>query len=222
MSVWSQDTTMLDATEELEGIQALLLNEVDLDILVDNAFTNSHQLKMDEALVRQQHEVLRQEKRSWIRSFRMGVNFFNVTTSAGGLDSEKSITQASVLSNVGLTIGLNPEDLLSRKSRIRVAEEELRIKEIDLQRDRRDVKAWVINRFLKYQEALEIYIIRENALMMAEENKHIADEKYRQGRMKTESYNQILGDLMLKKESLIMAETNVMQLKREIELFTGE
>lgn len=213
-----QDSSSLNPQHELATIQALLLDVTNIDSIVAQALDNSYTLQLNEARVKQQQFAIRQERNSWSKSFRFGVNFFNVSTVPSPSDGNVSVTQASVLSNVGLTLGINPEDFINRKSRIRVAEQELNIRKIDLQRDRRNIESYIIGKFLEYQQALEIFIIRENNLMISEENKLVADEQFRQGRITTQEYNKMLGDLMLKQEALVRAETTVMKLKREIEL----
>lgn len=218
ISAGMQDSSSLNPQQELESIQALLLDVTNIDSIVAQALDNSYTLQLNEARVKQQQFAIRQERNSWSKSFRFGVNFFNVSTVPSPSDGNVSVTQASILSNVGLTLGVNPEDFINRKSRIRVAEQELNIRKIDLQRDRRNIESYVIGKFLEYQQALEIFIIRENNLMISEENKLVADEQFRQGRITTQEYNKMLGDLMLKQEALIRVETTVMKLKREIEL----
>lgn len=211
----------INPQQEIASIQALLLDVTNIDSIVDKALANSYTLQLDEARVKQQQYAIRQERNSWSRSFRFGVNFFNVSTAPSTTDGSVSVTQASVLSNIGLTLGINPEDFVNRKSRIRVAEQELEIRQYDLSRDRRQLESFVIGKFLEYQQALEIFIIRENSLMISEENKLVADEQFRQGRINSQSYNKMLGDLMLKQEALVRAETTVMKLKREIEVITS-
>lgn len=213
-----QDSSSLNPQQELETIQALLLDVTNIDSIVEKALANSYTLQLDEARVKQQQYSIKQERNSWSRSFRFGVNFFNISTVPSANDGNVSVTQASVLSNIGLTLGVNPEDFINRKSRIRVAEQELEVRKLDLHRDRRDIESFVIGKFLEYQQALEVFIIRENNLMISEENKLVADEQFRQGRISTLEYNKLLGDLMLKQEALVRAETIVMKLKKEIEL----
>lgn len=222
LSFSAQDSTVLNPTQELAGIKALLLNIHSIDSIVERALAHSYTLKLDRARIRQQQYAIKQERNSWSRSFRFGVNFFNISTTPSPSDGSVSVTQASVLSNIGLTLGINPEDFINRKSRIKVAEQELEVRSMDLRRDRRELEAFVIGKFLEYQQALEIYIVRENNLMISEENKLVADEQFRQGRISTHAYNKMLGDLMLKQEALIRAETAVMKLKREIEIITSD
>ena len=213
-----QDSSTLDPKHELEAIQALLLDVTNIDSIVEKALENSHTLQLDEARVKQQQYTVKQERNSWSKSFRFGVNFFNISTVPSTVDGNTSVTQASVLSNIGLTLGINPEDFINRKSRIRVAEQELKVRQLDLQRDRRQLESYVVGKFLEYQQALEIFIIRENNMMISEENKIVAEEHFRQGRISSGEYNKVIGDLMLKQEALIRAEIAVVKLKKEIEL----
>ncbi len=217
-----QDTSSLNPQQELENIELLLLDVTNIDSIVEKALTNSYTLQLDEAKIKQQQYTIKQERNGWSRSFRFGVNFFNISTVPSASDGNASVTQASLLSNVGLTLGLNPEDFINRKNRIRVAEQELKVRQMDMQRDRRALESFIIGKFLEYQQALEIFIIRENNLMISEENKLVADEQFRQGRISTLAYNKMLGDLMLKQEALVRTETTVMKLKREIELIISE
>ena len=220
LSLDTASANTLNAAEELTKIKSLLLDEVNLDALVEKAYKASGLLEIDRSKITQQENLLIQERKSWMRTFRFGVNFLNVSTVPSTVNPGTDVTQTSVLSNIGLSISINPEDIFSRRNRINVAEQELMIKKIDRKNDIRDLRIFITNKFLQYQEALEIFIIRENALMIADENLLYANEQFRQGRMKSIDHNQFIGDLMLKKEALITAETQVLKLKNEIETLT--
>jgi outer membrane protein TolC len=210
-----------DVKAELEMIQKLIINEVNLDSLIERAYANSAQLAQSQTIVDQQEQLLRVEQKSWMRSLQFGVNFFNISTRPSGTVAGAAVTHAPVLSNIGLSLSVNPADIFSRNNRIKVAAQEVEVTKLELEKDKLELKVYITRKFLEYQEALELYILRENSLMIAEENLVMANEKFKQGRMQSATYNVIMEDLMLKKQGLIKAETQVLLRKSELEIFTG-
>ena len=223
MVIWTwpamgQETTPdFDASQELQQLQRLLLSETNMDSIVSKVVENSYALKMTAAEVESLREEVKMEGKSWMRSFAVGVNLFgyNVTPSQA---NEANATQLSLLSNASVTLLISPYDIIGQKNRIKRARHRVAMQEMSLMDKRREVKIYIINKFLQYQEALEAYIINENNLLISEELKHVADEQFKKGIISNAAYNEILGGLMQNRLGMLKAESLAMKLKFEIEL----
>ncbi len=217
----SDSTSTTENRKELERVKALLLSESKLDSMVEKVLKASYQIRLGEAMVSQSQYALKQENKNWMRSLNFGVNLFGYSITPTSQDIG-STAQVSMLSNASLTLLINPYEILSQGNRSKKAQEEVRIKELTLEDNRRQIKIYAIGKFLEYHEALESYIIYENQLMISEESKHIADEHFKQGRISNNEYNLVLQGVMKSKQDLLKAEGRVLKLKYEIELLMAQ
>jgi len=213
----SSSEFIFDASYELRQVQALLLSESDMDSVVNKVLASSYILKMSEAEISSLVEEAKMEKRSWMRSFTVGVNMFGYNVTPSSLEGT-STTQVSVLSNAAMTLLISPYDLIGQKNRIRRAKHRVNMHEMSMQDKRREIKISIIKLFLDYQAALESYIINENNLMISEELKHVADEEFKRGTTSNADYNKVLAGVMQSRLSLLEAENSAMKLKFQIEL----
>ncbi len=206
-----------DSSQEMLRIQALLINESEIDTIVTKVLRSSYDLRMVETEIASLEEEKKIESRSWMRSLTVGVNMlgYNVTPSTF---QESSSTQFSILSNASVTLLISPFELIGQQNRIRRAQYRVVKQEMDFQKLRKTIKINVIKRFLDYQSALEAYILNENNLMISSELKHVADQDFKRGVISNAEYNQILSGVMQNRMNLLEVENMVMKLKYELEL----
>ena len=212
-----QTGNSFDALGELKQIQVLLLSESEMDSIVNKVLRSSYAIKMSKAEVASLREEAKMERRSWMRSFNVGVNMFGYNVTPSTLEGAGN-TQVSLLSNASLTLLISPYDLIGQKNRIRRANHRVAMYEMSMYDKRRSIKIQIINKFLEYQSSLEAYILNENNLMISEELKHVADENFKRGTISNLEYNKVLGGVMQNRLDLLNVETQVMKLKYEIEL----
>ncbi|MEM6523408.1 MAG: TolC family protein [Bacteroidota bacterium] len=208
-----------NASAELLQVQALLISETEMDTLVDKVLKSSYRLKMSEAEIASLNEEKKIESRSWMRSLTVGVNMFGYNVTPSSLE-ETSTTQLSVLSNASMTLLISPFELIGQKNRIKRAQYRVNQREMAMEDTRREIKIFIIKKFLDYQAALEAYILNENNLMISDELKHVADQDFKRGVISNAEYNQILGGVMQNRLNLLEAENTVMKLKFELEILT--
>jgi len=206
-----------NASEELLQVQALLISEAEMDTIVSKVLKSSYRLKMADAEIASLNEERKIESRSWMRSLTVGINMFgyNVTPSTR---EETSSTQLSVLSNASVTLLISPFEMIGQKNRIKRAQYRVAKQEMILQDSQREIKIFIIKKFLNYQAALEAYILNENNLMISSELKHVADQDFKRGAISNSEYNQILTGVMQNRMNLLEAENTVMKLKFELEI----
>jgi len=210
-----------NALEELVQIQALLISEAEMDTIVDKVLKSSYSLKMSDAEIASLNEEKKIESRGWMRSLTVGVNMFGYNVTPSTLE-ENSTTQLSVLSNASVTLLISPFELIGQKNRIKRAQYRVNKQEMVRQNSRREIKIFIIKKFLDYQAALEAYILNENNLMISSELKHVADQDFKRGTITNTEYNQILSGVMQNRMNLLEAENTVMKLKFELEILMND
>ncbi|MEQ9297556.1 MAG: TolC family protein [Cyclobacteriaceae bacterium] len=205
---------------EKQLVDILLEDHKALDSLVDNALSNSYQLDAMNAEILQKHELTKQEKRSWLSSFQMGINFFNTNTTYD--EYNRATTTASVLSNVGLSISINPERLINLGSRVKVAEYEIERVSRTQNEQRRILRNFIAGKYYDYIEALNVIEIRSNALQTQRERLELATLQFTKGEAETDELMLIENGLLSLEEAFLKSKIFAMKLKSEIELFTQD
>ena len=188
-----------------------------MDTIVDKVLKSSYKLRMANIEVASLQEEQKIESRSWMRSLTVGVNMFGYNVTPSTLE-DASTTQLSVLSNASMTLLINPFELIGQKNRMKRAKYRVAKQEMLLQDSRREIKVFIIKKFLDYQAALEAYILNENNLMISSELKYVADQDFKRGSISNAEYNQILSGVMQNRMNLLEAENIVMKLKFELEI----
>lgn len=210
----------IDYRKERETIEVLLSRQEYLDSLIDNALKNSYYLKSFEGELAQQYENVKQERNKWLSTFRMGVNFFSVNTSVNAQD--QSVTTAGVLPNLGLTLGIDPEKFINRKSYIREAQYNIVRSENQLKHQRRQIRDEILRLYYQYLEVLGIIELREEANETQRENCAVIEEKFKKGEARMEEVLVNQSAYVLTRESLLKSQLMIQKLKQEIELFTTD
>lgn len=205
---------------EKQLVDILLKDHKALDSLVDNALSNSYQLDAMNTEILQKHELTKQEKRGWLSSFQMGINFFNTNTTYD--EYNRATTTASVLSNVGLSISINPERLINLGSRVKVAEYEIERVSRTQNEQRRILRNFIAGKYYDYIEALNVIEIRSNALQTQRERLELATLQFTKGEAETDELMIIENGLLNLEEAFLKSKIFAMKLKSEIELFTQD
>ena len=117
------------------------------------------------------------KKRKWLSSLRFGVNFFNVNTTID--ENNNSVTSAGLLPNLGLTIGIDPEKIINRKSYVREAQYDVKRAENRIETTKREIKGLIIDLYYKYLEALKIVEIRQNSYETQLQQVTLLEEKFK-------------------------------------------
>ena len=214
--MWSA-TSAQDVKEEIENIESILNNEVIIDSLVNVSIRESYLLKSYHAEKLQHEENVIQEKRKWLSSLRFGVNFFNVNTTLD--ENNNSVTTAGLLPNLGLTIGIDPEKIINRKSYVREAQYDVTRAENRIETTKREIKGLIIDLYYKYLEALKIVEIRQNSYETQLQQVTLLEEMFRNGQSKLDELLNVQSALNLSEESVMKARLSAEKLLRQIELF---
>jgi len=211
--------SIVEVRQEREMIEALLINESKLDSLADQSINNSYWLKTFDGELQQQYENLKQEKNKWLSTFRFGLTFFSLNTSVN--EQNQSVTTAGVLPTLGLSLGIDPEKFINRRSYIREARFNIVRAENQLKHQRRQIKVELTKLFYHYLEALGVLELRLVANQTQREQCAVVEEKFKRGQQPMESMLLAQNAYVLTKEALLKSQLQVRQLQRELMLLTG-
>jgi len=210
----------INAVKEKELVEILLTNESAIDSLVEFALINSYYLKSFDAELAQEYENVLQERNKWLSTFRLGINFFSINTSIDG--QNQSVTTAGLLPNLGLTLGVDPEKFVNRRSYIREAQLNVERAENQLKNQRKQIRTEVVDLFYTYLEALGILQLRDVANQTQEEQLLLLTEKFKKGESRMEEVLLTQNAYNLTQEALMRAELDVRKLRRQISILIGD
>ncbi len=211
-----------DASKELLQIQSLLISEAEMDTIVNKVLRSSYTLRMADAQIAALNEEVKIERKSWMKSFSVGINLFGFSVTPSSIEGASNTTQVSVLSNAAVTLLVNPFEFMSQKNRMKKAKYTMTQQQMAMSNARREIKIFIVKKFLDYQAALESYILSENNLMISNELKHVADEDFKRGAISNAEYNQILAGVMQNRQNLLQTENVVIKLKYELEILMND
>ena len=205
--------------QEILTVTKVLYSEEILDSLVEEMVNNSNLLHAIDQEVQMFDEEILQKKRSWVSSFRLGVNLFSANTT---LDQEnQSLTTYGVLPNVGLNLTIDPEKLVNRKSYVRQSTNKREYHYYMLEDSKRTLKKDILNHYFDYLALLESVNIRHHALEGRKQQRAYVEGSFRNGES---TYNQLLiaeNQVHLATEALMKASLDAMKKKSEISVLIG-
>lgn len=191
-----------------------------IDSLFTIAIANSPWIKTYEMDYRRTAEDLKQEKKKWLSTFRLGINFFSLTTTVNGND--QSVTTAGLLPNVGLNLGIDPEKFINRGSYLREANYNLERSGFQLQHQLRGLRDEVTIAYFRNKEAKLIYQLRMEANQTQEATCIVLKEKYRRGEIGINDYLLAENGLILTKEALLKATLELNKIQHQLQTLLGQ
>jgi outer membrane protein TolC len=216
---FSESLTSQDQMREIMKVTHILHDDDILDSLVNRVYENSGLLKsFDQEILMYEEERL-QKKRNWVSSFRFGVNLFSAQTTLGS--DEQSITTYGLLPNVGLTMAVDPEKLVNRRSYIRQAETK-RERSANLQADHKQrLKKEILGHYYDYLTLLESVVIKEKTLETRRQHVQAMQVEFKNGDAPIQQLLIVENQLHLMEEDLMKANLLTMKKKSEIEVLLG-
>lgn len=227
-AIWSLTAVAQEETFQITNIQTekeilevtyILHSEDILDSIVNRVIMNSNLLKaIDQEIMMYDEEIL-QKKRSWVSSFRLGVNLFSANTSLD--QTNESITTYGLLPNVGLNLTIDPEKLVNRKSYMRQSANKREYSRFIKADSRQTLKKDILNHYYDYLSLLETVNIRQHGYETRKQQQEYLDSSFRNGEA---SYSELLiaeNQVHLAKEALMKASIDAMKKRSEISVLTG-
>jgi outer membrane protein TolC len=220
ISLQAQTESTNPVKQEIQAIELLLLNETALDSLTNLALDNSYYIHGFEAELGQQYENVREEKNKWYSTFRLGINFFSLSTSVNNQD--QSVTRAGVLPNLGVSLSIDPEKFINRGSYIRKAQLNVTRAESQVHHQQKMLRKEIIGLYYQYLEALGIILLREEAKQYHQQQVTLLEERFKKGEGRLEDLLNNQGALALASEALLRAQLAVRKIKQEIIVITSD
>ena len=219
-SLFGQVSTESESIDrEVFKISKLLNSPETIDSLVNRVYANSGLIRsLDHEVLMYEEEML-QKSRNWVSAFRFGVNIFSTNTTLG--TENESITTTSVLPNLGLTLTVDPENFVNRKSEIRLSTSK-RNRVSSLQDDHRQrLKIEIIKLYYEYLALLESLAIKQNTLDTRQQHALVMEVNFKNG---IATYDQLLvvqNQVHLMEEDIVKARIEALKKESEIEVLIG-
>ena len=149
-----------------EDVEILGTQPLSLDTAIDLAYRNSEQLRIALLRLERSREGLRAEQALLLPTADLNANLENTSQTGGsaGLGGNSTRLGAGVRANYDL--GFSGE----RSARIRAAEDQLRLADLQVEQTREEVRLATINDYYAVQEAIEQIRINQAFLNEAERN----------------------------------------------------
>ena len=171
------------------------------EYLVQLAYNNSPELEGAKYEIEARNQEIGIAKKEWLRNFQGGLNFNEVSVPyfvkyTLGVDSigHRAIdtTRFSRLTtyplwNIG--IGVNIGDLVSRKYKVKFAEQKKKISETEMTFRRQKLRAELLKRYQEFLTSFEILKVRLQALDVAEANRSQLSNLFSLNKARFEDYN---------------------------------
>lgn len=207
-----------DTQEEILRVTYILRDPRILDSLATKAIGNSATLAAfdhDQAIYSEEYL---QKKRNWISSFRIGVNVFSVNTVPYG---DQSVTTTGVLPNVGVTLSIDPEKFVNRKSYMRQAQEKYQ-RSVQQQRSQEQtLKVYISNQYYDYLELLECTLMKKHILETRQQQYLTSEVAFKNGNAEYENLMIIQNGVQLAQQDVMKSYIQALKKRSEIEIMLG-
>ncbi len=171
------------------------------DYLVQLTWQNSFELEGSKYEIDARGQEITLAKKDWTRNLQAGVNMNDVSfpyflvNSLGQeyfLGKKIDLTKLPAVAtypvwNIG--IGVNFGDLLTRKYKVKYAENRKKMSESDLNFKKQKLKGEVLKRYQEYLSSFDIFKVRIQALDAAESNKNQIQSLFSVNKVQFEDYN---------------------------------
>jgi outer membrane protein TolC len=168
-----------DYQQEIWRVTHIIKDPIILDSLVQRVHEHSGLLKAFDEEMEIYDEEIAQKKRNWISSFRVGINIISANTYAG--TNDQSVTDVGVLPNLGVTLSVDPEKFVNRKSYVRQAINKKQ-RSYYLQQDHKQrLKKEILGLYYDYLMMLEGIVLKEQTLNTRRQHLDVLEVEFRGG-----------------------------------------
>jgi outer membrane protein TolC len=160
-------------------------------------------------------------KWSWTDNFRVFYNLNDRTLQGGGVDTGTGSSSYGGLPMYGLGLSFNLGSFISVPGRVKIARENVKISEADLNTQKLTIRAEMLKRYRAYLLSLEILKMRAQAVEDAHSNFLAVSQRFRNGEATMEDYNSMSQFYNKAMEGKLVAENDVSNAKIIIEEMIG-
>ncbi|PWJ38506.1 TolC family protein [Sediminitomix flava] len=188
-----------------------------LDSLVVRAMGQSNEIKNLLILREQKQEKLKIQRKSWMESFSVGLQFFNFDNTNADLGP-----QLGILSNVSGGLSLSIYSIFTRKNRVAIAEKDILVTENAIRDSEISVRKDIEDKYLAYLQVLEVLKYRQEALDRLEEQEILLKLKFTKGEATYQDVISVTSAINQTQEALIAAKIEKSRIYRDIKYMTEE
>ena len=159
------------------------------DYIVQLAWQNSFDLEGSKYEINARGEEISLAKKDWTKNLQAGLNVNNVSFPYfNRVDSTRGPVIATYpLWNIG--IGVNFGDLLTRKNKVKFADNRKKVSESEMNFKKQKLKGEVLKWYQEYLSSFDIFKVRIQALESAESNKNQIQSLFSVNKVQFEDYN---------------------------------
>jgi outer membrane protein TolC len=157
-----------------EEVEILGTQPLSLETAIELAYRNSEQLRVALLRLERSREGLRAEQALLLPTADLNATLENTNQSAGGAGLNNNATRLSAGVRASYDLGLSGE----RSARIRAAEDQLRLAELQVEQTREELRLDTTNDYYAVQEAIEQ--IRINQAFLNEAERNLRDTQLRE------------------------------------------
>ncbi len=214
---FSQDQEQ-STQQEIFRVVHILQDPDILDSLVAKAVGNSPTLRgfeHDQALYEEEYL---QQQRNWVSSFRLGLNIFSMSTVAS---EDQSVTTTGVLPNIGVTLSIDPEKFINRKSYMRQARQKYMRSVQQQAAQQQTLKVYIMNQYFEYLELLEGTLMKQHILETRQQQYLTAEVAFKNGNIEYDNLMIIQNGMQLAEQDVMKAHIQSLKKRSEIEIILG-
>lgn len=153
-----------------------------------------------------------QEKKGWLSSFKLGVQFLSISQ-----DFDAGVTQVGILPTIGLNLQLDLERFSTTRSRVRAALIEREIAQYEYERIHIEKIAEFNALYLEWAYAKEQVDIRFQSLNTMKEQALLQEERFRDGEIDLNDYLNSVNALDNAREAYAQANSAEQKLRTQIQ-----
>jgi outer membrane protein TolC len=186
-----------------------------VDSLLVKAVEASAMIHVQQLEILQKQEQINREKKGWLSSFRLGVQFLSIST-----DYQQEVTRVGVLPSLGLSLSIDFERLLTTSSLIRSAKLEKAKAEklIELQQDE------LLSKLIEITNSLELSYeqaqIRHSTFLTLLDELTLVQERFKRGELDLSNYLNAYSAVEQAKENYLMAFYSVKKQQQLLDFLT--
>ena len=162
--------------------QAVLKPQV-IDSLFSASLANVPELRIQNQRVAYYDQLLRREKKSWMNSFNVGVQFLSLS-----YDSELEASRLGILPNLGVSLQIGIANLFTTKNNIRAAKAEKQIAVESRAIAYRELRQWFIDHYAAYRTALDKANARKRTLETIKSQMALIEQRFKQNEIDLNTY----------------------------------
>ncbi len=182
--------------------QIAQIDTTGFDSLLGTILRDHPEIRIQNQEVQRYREQVYQSKVSFLRNFRLGMNFYQA-------DPNINPEVTGLVPRFGINLSLDLESFFATPSRVRESQADLKAASIKLEQTRAQTRREVLSRYLELKKAVQTYQIELEKYRAIHDIFVTSEKKFLAGEITLESYSQMVENHANAKQGLLEQEFNV-------------